>query len=142
LLPDPAHVIWAHHDITASSGIRRPAHQAVMDAIAALSQDEADILTDLASHSATSICAKLEQFAAEQLPGGRNTTTEVTMRCGPACMTTFPDIPSSNNISEGILGMTKAAHRKTPNADARSASGEDDMATKSCCINHSHHDPA
>jgi hypothetical protein len=105
---------------------------------------KADILTDLASHSAISVCAKLELFAADQLPGGRNTTTEVTMhmRCGPACMTTFPDMPSSNNISEGILGMTKAAHRKTPNVEARSTSGEDDMATKWCCINHSHHDPA
>jgi hypothetical protein len=44
LLFDPAHVIWAHHDTPASTGMRRPAGQAVMTAIAALSQDEADIL--------------------------------------------------------------------------------------------------
>jgi hypothetical protein len=33
-------------------------------------------------------------------------------------------MPAANNISEGILGMIKAAHRKSPNADARSINGK------------------
>jgi hypothetical protein len=35
-------------------------------------------------------------------------------------MECFPDMPASDNISEGILGMTKSAQGKAPNTDVRS----------------------
>jgi hypothetical protein len=70
------------------------------------------------------VSSTFRRFAADQLPGGRKTRGEVETRCGPAALASFPDLPLSNNISEGILGMTKAALRKSRDADPRSVIGK------------------
>jgi hypothetical protein len=123
-LLDTSFVIWELDGSPASTGNHRAVHQAVMAAAAGLSEDASELLARLASHTAASISSTLRRFAADQLPGGQNTKVEVEKRFSPAEMECFPDMPASDNISEGILGMTKSAHRKAPNTDARSINGK------------------
>jgi hypothetical protein len=58
-----------------------------MDAIARLPDDQLVLLAELASHSAASAAAKLQKFAADQMPEGRNTRPEVEKQIGPAANT-------------------------------------------------------
>jgi hypothetical protein len=124
LLVDPTFVIWQCNGVPAGTGNISPVHQAVMDAVGNLTFEENELPARLASHTAVRVSATLRKYAKDRLPGGRNTKAEVAQRFSPAAMDSFPDMPPSNNISGGILGMTKAALRKSPSADARSVNGK------------------
>jgi hypothetical protein len=93
LLLDSSFVIWELDGSPASTDSRSKVLQAVLDAAAGLSEAHNALLARLASHTAASIRSTLHRFAADLLPGGRNTKAEVGKRFSPAEMECFPDMP-------------------------------------------------